>query len=148
MNPYQHLRWTLCDNTVLCSFQLYTIVKNSSIFDVGRGSESASSKVRFFKHLKFHLQPNKKLLFAKYHNKGELRNTANTYYRACSEYLTSKAFEKFAFFHSAFFAVYSFLPYSFIPYLITNRAIEFFTIFIIRQSTKKDGPKTRRSLSD
>ena len=64
------------------------------------------------------------------------------------QYLTSKAFEKFAFFHSEFPVLFSFLTYSFIPYLITSQALELFTFFIIRQSTKKDALKTRCSLSD
>ena len=51
---------TPCDNTVMYGFQLLTAITNSSIFSVGRGPGSPSSKVRFFKHLRF-----KKLLFAK-----------------------------------------------------------------------------------
>ena len=39
-----------------------------------------------------------------------------------------------AFFHSAFHASHSFPPHFLKP--ITNRASEFFTIFIIRESTK------------
>ena len=44
-----------------------------------------------------------------------------------------------AFFSSAFF--YSLK-------LITNQTSEFFTIFIIRESSKKDGLKTKRGLFD
>ena len=42
------------------------------------GPGSASTRARFFKHLKFLLRPNKKLLFGKYHTRIWLRNTANT----------------------------------------------------------------------
>ena len=57
------------------------MVTNSSIFAVGRVPGSASSKVRFFKHLRFLFQPNEKLTFAKYHSRGGLRNTTNTQFR-------------------------------------------------------------------
>ena len=84
MDPYQHLRWN--------SLWQYRNMRLSAIhycykslhFHVGRGPESASSKVWFFKHLRFQLRPNKKLLFAKYHNRGELPNTANTQYPGAS----------------------------------------------------------------
>ena len=52
------------------------------------GLESASTKVQFFKHLKFLLQPNKKLLFGKYHSRGGLKNTVNTHIELFSQYLT------------------------------------------------------------
>ena len=42
------------------------------------GPESASSEVRFFKPFRLLLQPNKKLLFGKYHSRGGLKNTDNT----------------------------------------------------------------------
>ena len=57
----------------------------------GRGPGFAFTNVRFFEHLKFLLQPNKKLLFCKYHSRVRLMNTANTQNRTLSQYLTPES---------------------------------------------------------
>ena len=61
------------------SRKLLLQIAPSSLLAEGPGS--ASTKVRFFEHL-FLLQPNKKLLFGKYHSRIWLRNTINTHNRA------------------------------------------------------------------
>ena len=72
---------TPCDNSIRL-WAVKCIVTNSSIFAVGRGTGSASTKVRFLEDLKFLLQSNKKLLLGKYHSRIWLWNTANTQNRA------------------------------------------------------------------
>ena len=72
----------LLDNTLIydLSRKLLLQITSSSLLVGGPGS--ASTKVRFFKHLKFLLQPNKKLLSGKDHGTGWLRNSAYTQNRA------------------------------------------------------------------
>ena len=53
---------------------------NSSIFAVGRCPDLVLVKYDFF--LLFVLQPNKKLIFAKWHSRVGLSNNASTQYRA------------------------------------------------------------------
>ena len=59
------------------SRKLMLQIAPSSLLAGGPGS--ASTKVRFFEHIKFLLQPNKKLLLGKYHSRISLRNTTNEY---------------------------------------------------------------------
>ena len=53
---------------VAISFWLLRIIAPFLLFPGAPGS--ASGKVRFFKYLRFLLQLNKKLVFAKYHSRG------------------------------------------------------------------------------
>ena len=55
---------------------MLTVAPSSLLASWGPGS--ASTKVQFFEHPKFLLQPNQKLLFGKYHGKVCLRDTAIT----------------------------------------------------------------------
>ena len=70
---------TILSYTAL-SCKLLLQIAPSSLLAGGRGC--GSTKVRFFEHLKFLLQPNEKLLFGKYHSRICLWNTANTQNRA------------------------------------------------------------------
>ena len=70
---------TPCDNTLIYGLEPYKLLLQIVPFSLlAGGPGSASTKVQFFKHLKFLLQPNQKLRFGKYHCRIWLRNTANT----------------------------------------------------------------------
>ena len=69
------------DNTLIYGFETKLLLQIAPFSLLTGGPGSATTKVRFFEHLKFLFQPNKKLLFGKYHNRIWLRNTANTEWR-------------------------------------------------------------------